>query len=101
MITKEAFLKFINTFIEFETELEKISKTLNISLYDCKLTEYPRILLDDFLHAVFNEKQIDIIYWYLLEKRFTPSLKMYDKDNNEIPTETLDDIWEIIKNQQL
>lgn len=98
MITKEAFLKFIDTFIEFETELDRISKTLNISLYECKLTEYPGILLDDFLHAVFNEKQIDTIYWYLFEKRFTPSLKMYDKDNNEIPTGTLDDIWELINN---
>lgn len=96
MITKEAFLKFIHTYIEFETELENINKALNISLYDCRLTEYPGRLLDDFLHAVFNEKQIDTIYWYLFDKRFTSSLKMYDEDNKEIPTDTLDDIWKLI-----
>lgn len=101
MITKEAFLKFINTYIEFETKCEEISKGLNISLWECTLTEYPGMLLDQFLDIIFDSSAREVIYWWMFEKRFNPSLKLWNKESRELSAGTLDDVWEIIKNQQL
>lgn len=100
MITKEAFCKFINTFIEYDTKLDKICKVLNVSLHDCELTEYPGILLDKFLQATFNQNGIDTIYWWLFEKRLNPELEFYI-DDEEINVDTLDDLWEIVKDKRI
>jgi hypothetical protein len=56
--------------------------------------------IDCLLNLTFNNKQIDIIYWWLFEK-YLPSgdvLELVDqKTGNKIPTDTPSDIWDIIE----
>ena len=53
--------------------------------------------LDEVIGLLFQEEGVDDINWWLYEKCGRPDYKMWDKDGNEIPTETLDDLWEIVK----
>ena len=52
------------------------------------------------MNIFFDEEGADTIDWWLYEKNFRSDYKMWDKDGNEIPTETTDDLWEIIKNNR-
>ena len=57
-------------------------------------------LFDKLLGLEFNEYAIDDITWWLWEKNGDPEMKMWDKDGNEIPTETIEDLWEIVKDNR-
>ena len=58
-------------------------------------------IIDSFLKLHFNQEQQNIINWWLYEK-FLPtgdSLNLIDKKTeDEIPTDTPEDIYEILKN---
>lgn len=58
-------------------------------------------IIDSLLKLHFNQEQQNIINWWLYEK-FLPtgdSLKLIDKKTEEtIPTDTPEDIYEILKN---
>ena len=58
-------------------------------------------IIDSFLKLYFNQEQQNIINWWLYEK-FLPtgdSLNLIDKKTeDEIPTDTPEDIYEILKN---
>ena len=43
----------------------------------------------------FNDEDIELIDWWLYERRGNPELKMYI-DKNEVPTETIEDIWDLL-----
>ena len=57
-------------------------------------------VIESFMKLSFTKEQRSIINWYLYEK-FLPNgdvLILNDSQNgNEIPTETPDDIWELIQ----
>ena len=54
-------------------------------------------MFEKYLETYFTEEGTDIIYWYLFEKNGNSEYKMWDKDKNEIPTETIEDLWNIVK----
>jgi hypothetical protein len=76
MITKEQFIKLIADHRKHNDRLDKV---------------------EDVLGLLFQEEGVDDINWWLYEKCECPDYKMWDKDGNEIPTETLYDLWEIVK----
>ena len=43
----------------------------------------------------FNDEDIELIGWWLYERRDNPELKMYI-DKKEVPTETIEDIWNLL-----
>ena len=82
MITKEQFTELINTVLSFNKELDR---------------------WDDFGIDLFNfdDEGIDWINWWLYEK---PALfkgeadnQAYDENNKVIPTDTIDDLWNIVE----
>jgi hypothetical protein len=56
--------------------------------------------IDCLFSIAYNQKQIDIIYWWLYEK-YLPSgdvLELVDQaTGDKIPTDTPEDIWEIVE----
>lgn len=94
MITKEQFVKLITDNRKHNDRLDEVEDVLG---YDCDWVEYGNILFDEVLGLLFQEEGVDDINWWLYEKCGRPDYKMWDKDGNEIPTETLDDLWEIVK----
>lgn len=97
MITKEQFVKLITDNRKHNDRLDEVEDVLGLAIYDCDWVEYGNILFDEVLGILFQEEGVDDINWWLYEKCGRPDYKMWDKDGNEIPTETLDDLWEIVK----
>lgn len=97
MITKEQFIKLITDNRKHNDRLDEVADVLGLAIYDCDWVEYGNILFDEVLGLLFQEEGVDDINWWLYEKCGRPDYKMWDKDGNEIPTETLDDLWEIVK----
>ena len=100
MITKEQFIKLITDNRKHNNRLDKVEDVLGLTIYDCDWVEYGNVLFDEVLNLLFEEEAVDDINWWLYEKDGRPDYKMWDKDGNEIPTETLDDLWEIVKDYQ-
>jgi hypothetical protein len=97
MITKEQFIKLITDNRKHNDRLDEVEDVLGLAIYDCDWVEYGNILFDEVLGLLFQEEGVDDINWWLYEKCGRPDYKIWDKDGNEIPTETLDDLWEIVK----
>lgn len=97
MITKEQFIKLITDHRKHNDRLDEVEDVLGLAISDCDWVEYGNILFDEVLGLLFQEEGVDDINWWLYEKCGRPDYKMWDKDGNEIPTETLDDLWEIVK----
>ena len=97
MITKEEFIKLITDNCKHHERLDEVEKVLKCDIYGLDLIEYGDLLFDKTLSLLFQEEAVDNIYWWLYEKRDRPDLKMWDKDGKEIPTETLDDLWNIVE----
>lgn len=101
MITKEQFIKLITDNRKHNDRLDEVEDVLGLAIYDCDWVEYGNILFDEVLGLLFQEEGVDDINWWLYEKCGRPDYKMWDKDGNEIPTETLDDLWEIVKDYRV
>lgn len=101
MITKEQFIKLITDHRKHNDRLNEVEDVLGFAIYDCDWVEYGNILFDKVLGLLFQKEGVDDINWWLYEKCGRPDYKMWDKDGNEIPTETLDDLWEIVKDYRV
>lgn len=98
MITKEEFKDLIQKQQSWDKRIDQVSEVLgNICLLDFDWVEYAAMLFEKTLSLLFTEEGVDDIDWWIYEKDGRQEMKMWDKDNNEIPTETLDDLWEIVK----
>lgn len=101
MITKDEFITLIDDYQKWSEQVDKVSEVLGIStLFESNLIDYTSRLFDKTINILFNEIGTDDIYWWLYEKSGNPDFKMWDKEGNEIPSETIDDLWEIVKDSQ-
>lgn len=98
MISKEEFNKLIEDHIHWSNRIDEVSKVLNFtSLFECDWIDYAAQLFENTINMLFTNDGIDTINWWIYDKRGRSDFKMWDKDDNEIPTETIDDLWNIIK----
>lgn len=98
MITKEEFINLIENYQKWDSRLEEVSKVLNIpSLFDIDWVDYGATLFETTIDLLFESDGADDISWWLWSKCNNPDLKMWDSNDNEIPTDTVEDLWEIVK----
>lgn len=101
MITKDEFITLIDDYQKWSEQVDKASEVLGIStLFESNLIDYTSRLFDKTINILFDENGTDDIYWWLYEKSGSPDFKMWNKEGNEIPSETIDDLWEIVKDSQ-
>lgn len=101
MITKEKFIDLISKQQEWYNRVDEVSEALNVpTLFESDWVEYASVLFDKTLALLFNEDGIDDIYWWMYEKSGNPELKMWDESGKEIPTDTVEDLWNLVKNNQ-
>ena len=101
MITKEEFIDLILKQQEWSNRIDKISEALNIpTLLESDWVEYASVLFEKTLDLLFNEDGVDDIYWWMYEKSGNPELKMWDESGKEIPTDTVEDLWNLVKDNQ-
>lgn len=101
MITKEKFIDLILKQQEWSNRVDEVSEALNVpTLFESDWVEYASVLFDKTLALLFNEDGIDDIYWWMYEKSENPELKMWDESGKEIPIDTVEDLWNLVKNNQ-
>ena len=101
MITKEKFIDLILKQQEWSNRVDKVSEVLNVpTLFESDWVEYAAILFDKTLDFLFNEDGVDDIYWWMYEKSGNPEFKMWNENGKEIPTDTVEDLWNLVKDNQ-
>lgn len=100
MVTKEQFTKLINTVLSFNKELDRWDE-FGIDLFNLPIGDISARMSELTYSNLFDDDGIDWINWWLYEK---PALfegeednQAYDGDNDIIPTNTVDDLWNIVK----
>lgn len=100
MITKEQFTKVIEDTLKLNKEYDRWDD-FGINLWELPIGDTAANLADSIWAIVFDEDGVDWINWWIYER---PALfegdevnKAYNEDGSEIPTETVDDLWNIVK----
>ena len=101
MITKEEFIKLISDHQKYNKRLDEVCDVFDAEIWSADWIEYANVLFDTTIGLLFTDKGQDTISWWLYEKDGRSDMKMWDSENNEIPTETIDDLWEIVKDEQI
>lgn len=96
MCDKNEFISLIKDFQEYYSKIDKLSKELNLNLYESSLTDYTFKLFDHTVSSNFSEEGADIINWFLYEKSADNSLGFF-VEGEEVPSDTAENLWEIVK----
>lgn len=67
MISKEDFIKYLDSWQEFESKICEIESVLQVDLYESDLYGNAFDMLSQFLHLNFTDDAVDTIGWYLWE----------------------------------
>ena len=92
-MTKEEFARIIELVLKQDKLLDTYSDFIR---YDSDFASFGFLMFDKLIEAIFDTEGEDWISWWLWER--SRNDKAFDKDGNVIPTETVDDLWELVKN---
>lgn len=103
MIRKEDFTKIITDYQGWRNRMLRVSEVLGIDFLDPDWIEYTHFLFQDLIKSHFDEGGVDWINWWLFEKPTFAEGKgeAWDADGKVIPTETVEDLWNIVENHRL
>ena len=100
MITKEQFTKVIEDTLKLNKEYDRWDD-FGINLWELPIGDIIANLTESIWDITFDEDGVDWINWWIYER---PALfegdevnKAYNEDGSEIPTETVDDLWNIVE----
>lgn len=95
-MTIKEFTELIEDYQKNRKEIDKICSVFP-NFYELKPVDYGNIIFDKLIEAYFKEEGADWIFWWLYTKDGNPEMKAYDENKKEIPTETVEDLWNIVK----
>lgn len=98
MMNKDKFINLYISLTEFLKESDKLidNPVLN-SEYILDFTELGWNTIEDSLLLSLNKDQVDWIYWWFFEKPYVKdSIKAKNALGKPIPTETKEDLWNIL-----
>ena len=95
-INKEEFLKLLKMHADQLERLNKLSDA-GLPVWDMDIVEYGNLMFDKVIEAFFTKEGEDWIFWWLYEKDGNPEIKAWDEDHDEIPMETVEDLWRYVK----
>lgn len=100
MITKEQFTKVIEDTLKLNKEYDRWDD-FGINLWELPIGGTIADLAESIWDITFDEDGVDWINWWIYER---PALfegdevnRAYNEDGSEIPTETVDDLWNIVE----
>ena len=100
MITKEQFTKVIEDTLKLDKEYDRWDD-FGINLWELPIGDAVANLAKSIWDITFDEDGVDWINWWIYER---PALfegdevnKAHNEDGSEIPTETVDDLWNIVE----
>lgn len=86
--------------MKWQDSIDDLGTLLRWCPYESDFVEHAEELFNSLLKLLFTEEGIDTINWWLYEKSTDPDLKM-SKDGEELPCETLDDLWLLIREERV
>lgn len=97
-MNKESFIKLIEGYQKWDNRIEEVGKVFNTFIWEADWIQYTSELFDTYLNEVFTEEALNTINWWMFEKAGRSDMKMWE-DGKEIPTETIEDLWNIVKTE--
>ena len=94
-IDKQEFIDLITNYINLTDNIDKLDQLLYACIYESKDYKFIDNMFHKILKYNFNNEDIELIDWWLYEKRGNPELKMYI-DKKEVPIESIEDIWNLL-----
>lgn len=94
-IEKQEFIDLITNYINLTDSIDKLDQLLHACIYESKDYKFIDNMFYKILKYNFNDEDLELIGWWLYERRDNPELKMYI-DKKEVPTETIEDIWNLL-----
>lgn len=101
-MTKEGFIKLIENAQNYNKELDRWHD-FGIDLFELPISELGWNFFDIILQEFFTDEGIEWITWWVYDRISITTgehLKGYDKENKVIPTETIEDLWNLVKDFQ-
>ena len=100
-MTKELFTAMILEIQNFNVQVDQWCEVMCANLFESPLVESGWNLISMLINSNFDEEGQDWINWWLYEKSENPELKAWDAEDKEIPTETIDDLWNLVKDYRI
>lgn len=98
-MTKEGFIKLIENAQNYNKELDKWHD-FGIDLFELPISELGWNFFDTILQELFTDEGIEWITWWVYDRISITTgkpLKVYDKNGDVIPTDTIEDLWNLVK----
>lgn len=92
---KSDFISAIHDFLEFRENVANISNAFKLDFTDSNLYLYSEKLFCNYMLSNFNSEDVDTILWWCYDKQSNPKLK-YTVDGKIIPSDTIEDLWNIV-----
>lgn len=103
MLTKELFIKTIETVEKFDKELERWND-FGIEIFDLPIGCIPWDIFNCWVDSHFNFEGRDWIDWYLFERKDRVTGKLlawYDENGIQKYMENPSDLWDVVKDNLL
>lgn len=104
MISKEEFINLINDFQNFDKKVSEVSDVLQVNFFESEICTYGFDMFTSYLKLLFNQDAVDDINWWLYDRDpDNPEPQMWQKIDDKkvaISTHTLDDLWNIVKDNR-
>lgn len=96
MISKEKFKELIQSYLEQNARVDSLCTVFPNSFGD-PIIDWGFKMFDELVSMYFNGEGVEWVSWWLYEKNGNPEIKAWDDDHDEIPMETVEDLWKYIK----
>lgn len=98
IISEPVFIDIMNEIMEYNNRLNELEECLDGAIVEwmCKIID----ATTKALSVAVNDLD-DYINWWMWEKDFgnRDDIKVYDEDDNELPSETLSDLYKLVTRQ--
>ena len=105
MIEKKDFLQLMTNHIEWDKKVDEASSLLSLPLFESDLIDYTNGLFLKTIKSLFNEEGVEDITWWIYERdpdMEEPQMWRWDGENEvKYPTNTLEDLWNIVKDNRI
>lgn len=96
MMTIKEFSELIEDYQRNREEISRICEILPC-FFDMSPVEYGNLMFEKLITTYFEKEGVEWIFWWLFDKNGDPEMKAFDKSGIEMPTETVKDLWNLVK----
>lgn len=102
MIGKEKFIEIIESYFDTDKYIDQLNDFLNINIFENPICNAYYKMFYNWLNASFTKAGIEWVDWWIFDREPNSSKpQAWNADNTPIPTETLEDLWNLIKEYRI